>query len=197
MRRVAVVGASCSGKTTLARRLAEQLGVPHVELDALHHGPNWTEASAEELQAKVRAALAAAPEGWVVDGNYDAKLRDVVLAQADTLVWLDPPFTTAIRRVLVRTFGRSLRRAELWNGNRESLRTALFSSQSIVYWVLKTHRRYRIEIPARIARNPHLDVVRLRSPREIERWRQSHATPSTSGSSGSSCLQNVPPSVET
>ena len=30
-----------SGKTSLARRLAAELNVPHVELDALHHGPNW------------------------------------------------------------------------------------------------------------------------------------------------------------
>ncbi|HEY9878873.1 MAG TPA: AAA family ATPase, partial [Leptolyngbyaceae cyanobacterium] len=33
--RVAVVGAPGSGKTTLARQIAQKLQIPHVELDAL------------------------------------------------------------------------------------------------------------------------------------------------------------------
>jgi len=36
MQRISVVGTSGSGKTTVARRIAEALGFPHVELDALH-----------------------------------------------------------------------------------------------------------------------------------------------------------------
>lgn len=68
MRRVAVTGASGRGKTTLGGALAARLGVPHVKLDALHHGPDWTEATAAELRARVGAALLRAPSGWVVDG---------------------------------------------------------------------------------------------------------------------------------
>jgi len=40
--RVVVVGTSCSGKTTLARRLARILATDHVELDSLYWGPEWT-----------------------------------------------------------------------------------------------------------------------------------------------------------
>jgi len=133
MRRVHVIGGSCTGKTTTARNLAELLGVPHIELDALHHDPNWTEVSAEVMQARVRAALAAAPDGWVVDGNYFGKLGNRVLEQADTVVWLDLPFHPALRRVVWRTFSRALVRTELWNGNRELLRNAL-GRNSIILW---------------------------------------------------------------
>ncbi|MER6939714.1 shikimate kinase [Nocardioides sp. NPDC127514] len=41
--RVSVVGSSGSGKSTVARRLAETLGVRYVELDALHWRPGWVE----------------------------------------------------------------------------------------------------------------------------------------------------------
>ncbi len=44
MQRISVIGTSGSGKTTVARRIAESLGFPHVELDALHWEPGWKEA---------------------------------------------------------------------------------------------------------------------------------------------------------
>ena len=65
--KIAVIGPSGSGKTTVARQLAEQHGLPHVELDALHWGPNWTECAADEFRARVKRALSEV--GWVVDGT--------------------------------------------------------------------------------------------------------------------------------
>ncbi|WP_423226670.1 AAA family ATPase, partial [Candidatus Amarolinea aalborgensis] len=51
MQRIVVVGTSGSGKTTLARRLALALGIPHIELDALHWEANWQEAPVEVFRA--------------------------------------------------------------------------------------------------------------------------------------------------
>lgn len=197
MRCVSVVGGSATGKTTFSLDLARRLGVPHVELDALHHDADWQEAPADVLQERVEAALAAAPEGWVVDGNYHGKLGTMVLERADTVVFLDLPFRTALRRVSWRTFRRILSGEELWNGNRESLRTA-FSRESIVWWVVTQHRSHRTKWPARFAELPHLRVVRLRSAREVRDWLQSiQATDVMSGSSNGSERQNTPPFVET
>jgi adenylate kinase family enzyme len=170
MQRVAVRGISGTGKTTTSRRLAALLGVPHVELDALHHGPNWTEASADELRERVAAAIEAAPNGWVIDGNYTRKIGDLVVEHADTLIWLDLPLHVALRRLWRRTWGRILRREELWSGNRESVRNAFLVRDSLFAWTIKMHGQQADEVPEQIARNPHLDVVRLRSPAEVERF---------------------------
>jgi adenylate kinase family enzyme len=197
VKRVAVMGGACAGKTTVSRRLAERLGVPHIELDSLHHDAGWTEAPPDVLQARVRAAFAAASEGWVCDGNYRTKLGDLVLEQADTLVFLDPPFARTFGRSLRRTVARTITREELWNGNREQIRF-LFTRYWIPWWVLQTHRRYSREIPERAAEHPHLDVVHLRSDDEVEAWLQSiQATESMSGSSNGSERQNTPPLAET
>ena len=87
--RVLVMGTTGSGKTTVGRRIAERLGVPFVELDALNWGPNWTEMLLEEFRHNV--AVAASGDAWVIDGN-SGKARDITLPRATTVVWLDYPF---------------------------------------------------------------------------------------------------------
>lgn len=197
MRRVAVIGISCSGKSTLARALAERLHVPYVELDALNHEAGWTEASAEVLQARVRAALESAADGWVVDGNYFGKLGDLVLQQTDTVVLLDPPLRVTLRRAVTRTASRLLRRTELWNGNRERLRN-VFSRNSIPLWVLRGHRTFGPKWDARLRAHPQLTVIRLTSPRAVSAWLHSiQETATMSGSSNGSERQKTPPLSDT
>ncbi len=168
-RRIVVIGTSGSGKTTTARQLAQRLGCPHVELDALHWEPNWTEAPLDVFRTRVAEALAG--DAWVTDGNY-SQVRDIAWGRADTVVWLDYSLPVVLWRVVWRTLRRSLTREELWSGNRESLRKALFSRDSIVLWSLQTYHRRRREYPALFARPEyaHLAVVRLPSPRATREW---------------------------
>ena len=165
--RIVVKGASGSGKTTLATVLAEGLAAPHVELDALHHGPNWSEPPLEEFRRRVDEATAG--ERWVVDGNYDAKLGDLLLRRAELVVWLDPPFRTILERLRRRTACRIRNRQELWAGNRESWRSALLDRESLFVRAIRTHRRLRRELPARCAKLG-TPLVRLRTAEEMERW---------------------------
>ena len=166
--RIAVVGTSGSGKTTVARELARRHGVTHVELDALFHGPNWAETPAEEFRRRVAAATDG--DGWVVDGNYESKLGDLVLGRADTVVWLDLPLRVALARVTRRTVGRIRTGEELWSGNRESWRGGFFGWESMFVWTIRSHLRNRRVRPGRFERHPNLRIARLRSAREVESY---------------------------
>lgn len=159
---------SGSGKSTVGRRIAERIGAPYVELDALHHGPNWTEASADELQARVRPLVA--EDRWVIDGSYRRKLGDLVVERADTVVWLDLPIRIWLRRLARRTFTRMLTREELWNGNRERLSFLFTERPNIFGWAWQRHFQHRRELPEWIASHPQTTLVRLRTPREVRRW---------------------------
>ncbi len=167
-RQMSVRGTSGSGKSTLCSELARRLGLTWIELDALHHGPNWSAPTPEEFQDRVRAAMAAAPDGWVIDGNYDSKLGDLVVAAADTIVWLDPPFRVFYPRLVRRTLYRIRHGVELWNGNRETWRDQFASRESIFYWTIRAHVRHQRSWPERFRDDPRL--VRLRSDAEARSW---------------------------
>lgn len=181
-RRVVIKGTSGSGKSTVAAELARRLDVPWIELDALHHGPGWTAPTADAFQDRVRGAMDAAPDGWVIDGNYDGKLGDLVTAQADAIVWLDLPFAITFFRLSRRTFHRIHHRVELWNGNRETWRDALASRDSVLLWMIRVHRRHRREWPRRFDGDAR--VVRLRTGAEVQRWLDQQNERDTTGPQG-------------
>src|SRR5689334_24005644 len=162
-RRINVRGTTGSGKSTFAAELAQGLGVPHIELDALHHGPNWAEPTAEEFRARVALVMSAADHGWVIDGNYDRKLGNLVTDAADTVVWLDPPLHVVFSRLLKRTLWRVWNHVELWNGNYETWGTAFFSRDSLMFWSMRAYFRHRRVWPAR-------GYVRLRSNSAAREW---------------------------
>jgi adenylate kinase family enzyme len=165
-RRVAIVAsASGNGKTTLGRELAQRLGVPFVELDALVHGPGWTETPDDELRARVEPIVASG--GWVIDGTYRSKLGSLVLDAADTVVWLDLPIRVWLPRLVRRTWRRLRDREVLWNGNVESVSGALWGRESLFLWALRSHLRRRRDWPDELAAYP---VVRLRTPAEVDCW---------------------------
>ncbi len=166
MRRVVVIAsASGSGKTTLSRALAAKLGAPHIELDALVHGPNWTECSAEELRALVTPRLA--EPTWVMDGVYSGKLGTLVLDAADTVVWLDLPRRVWLPRLLFRTAKRWITQERLWNDNRESLRSSITDQDSLLRYAWRMYPYRRETWPTWLA--PY-HVIRLRSPTEVAAW---------------------------
>lgn len=136
--RVMVVGTSCSGKTTFARDLAGRLDVPHVELDAIHWLPGWQERETEEFKALITKETRS--DAWVTDGNYRA-VHDILLKRATAIIWLNYPFPLTFWRAVKRTVHRALTGQKICGDNRESIRIAFFSRQSIILWVITSYRR--------------------------------------------------------
>jgi adenylate kinase family enzyme len=174
-RKVAVIAsASGNGKTTFGRELALRLRVPSVEPDSLVHGPGWVEISNADLLAQVGPIVRS--HAWVIDGAYQNKLGDLVLDSADLVVWLDLPMHIWMPRLVRRTWRRVRRREELWNGNRESLRSAIWGRESLLVWAVRSHFRRRREWPKALEGRP---VIRLTTTPDVERFLSEAARPRT------------------
>ncbi|WNM25475.1 AAA family ATPase [Demequina capsici] len=166
-RRVLIAGVSGAGKSTLARSIAVTLDVPYTELDSLFHGPDWTPRA--RFLDDVRALVGA--DAWVTEWQYPSA-RQLLTERADLLIWLDQPFlTVTLPRVLRRTFVRRMRREQLWNGNTERpFHTFFTDPEHIVRWAWTTRNDYGERVASACADHPDLPVVRLRSPRQVDRW---------------------------
>ena len=161
-------GPSGSGKSTFARELGRRLALPVVELDAVFHSrPHWNDLTRDEFRAAVSEILEREQGGWVIEGNY-ATVRDLILPRADTVVRLRLPFRIVYPRLVRRTLTRGMRRELLWGVNRESLRMALLTRDSMLLWGITNWRKGTRKTTADIASIPHsARVVELRSPRAV------------------------------
>lgn len=155
----------------MARSLADQLGLPRLELDSVYHQPDWTPLPDGEFRDRVRAF--AAGDRWVIDGNYTSQgISDIIWDRADTVVWMDPPKSVVMRRVMGRSISRAATGEELWNGNRERWKNLLKwdPEENIVRWSWTRFGSTRAKYAGRIVdpRWAHLEVCRLTSVREAQ-----------------------------
>ena len=165
-RRILVAGTSGAGKTTLAHRVAHVLQSPHIELDALFHGPGWTQ---RKTFATDVDRFSAEPT-WVTEWQYDL-VRPLLAERADALIWLDLPRRTVMQRVIRRTLRRWLRREVLWNGNIEPPLFTIFTDPDhIIRWSWRTHEANAKSVMMIARERGDLLIIRLRNQQEVERW---------------------------
>jgi len=169
LRRVVVVGTSCSGKTTLSRALAGKLGLHHIELDAIFWQPNWGEKPRDELRAEVEALTAA--DRWILDGNYP-RVRDIVWPRATAILWLNLSFPRVFWRGLRRTITRARTKEELFNGCYETFRQSFLSRESILWWIITTHGKNRRAYGKLLGSGRHGEAhaAEFKHPAEVERF---------------------------
>ena len=170
MRRVAIIGPSGAGKTTLALELGTKLGIELLELDRLFWRPGWVGVPLEECERIQQTAFVR--DRWILDSASPRALR-ARLEAADTIVFLDlPPLLCAVRALLRRVRTRGQARLDLAPGcNPSRLDRAVIGRFAYVW-------RYRHELRplflgelGRLSREQR--VVVLRNARQVRRFVES------------------------
>ena len=127
LKKILIVGTTGSGKTTLAVRISEKLGLPQVELDALYWAPGWQKN--ESFEDEIATILL--QEEWVIEGWFGDVARQA-WAKADLVIWMHPYFIVNLKNLINRTLIRCWSQEPLYNDNKESFHRSFFSRDSII-----------------------------------------------------------------
>ena len=138
--KIHIIGGPGSGKTTLAKQLSAQSGIPHYDLDDLQWdnltGDYGTKRDPEERDALLNRILA--QDDWIIEGVYYAWCGRC-FAEADRIYLLTVPRCVYRRRIIRRFVRRKLR---MEPGKRETLR----SLRNLLQWADKYQRENLVEI---------------------------------------------------
>lgn len=161
--RILVIGCSGGGKTTLSRKLGQQLGLEHISMDRdFYWLPGWVKRpKAEERQM---IAVAVASDRWLMDGTGSSTF-DLRLPRTDIVLWVRMPRLLCIWGAVSRWakwIGRT--RPEMAPGCRERV-----DAEFIRYiWTFETHFAPMVET-AIATHGPDVPVFQLKSRREMRR----------------------------
>lgn len=134
IRKIAVIGNACSGKTTLTRILSEQLVLPAYHIDSIQYNQQLRIRPHRETIGEITRIQES--EVWVLDGYGPLDILQDRLNMADRIVMLDLPvlwnYIFASKRLLSLLLKK--KRAELPEGSSER-------SLSHIYMLFKNIRQ--------------------------------------------------------
>ncbi|MBM6595726.1 P-loop NTPase family protein [Microvirga pudoricolor] len=160
MERVLVIGSPGAGKSTLARRIGDALGLPVTHLDREYWRPGWVEPAKAAWAERVNRL--AEGNAWVIEGNYTSTLQ-IRIARATTVIWLDIARWRCMLRVvrrLVLNWGRV--RPDMAAGCPERLSLDFLR----FVWTFESRNRSRTQRVMERLRPDQQGMI-LRTPREV------------------------------
>ena len=99
--RTVILGNGGSGKTWLARKLADCLSIPIIHFDDIFWEPGGFDKPREEkeVQSMIRQSKHSGP--WIAEGVF-GHIAEFYLDDAQTIIWLDLPLNICLERLKTR-----------------------------------------------------------------------------------------------
>ncbi len=162
MERIIIIGCGGAGKSTLARRLGEKLGLPVVHLDKLWWREGWTHIAQEEFDAALLAEVQ--KDCWIIDGNYNRSMP-MRLQYCDTIIYLDfsriACLTGVCKRILT-SYGTV--RPDMGEGCCERI------DFEFLKWVWNFNARHREKYYKMLNETENVETIVLKNRRAVKKF---------------------------
>ena len=162
-KKIAIVGTSGSGKSTLARLISSKLNINHYELDNIFWLPGWKKEEHSKFINKANKLIQ--QEKWIICGNCsELKIQN----QTDLILWLNYPLHIALYRACKRAVKLIVSGGKHCNGNNETFRRNFLSANSIIYHIIKTHKKRKNRYRNLLSEN--YNIIEFTSPRQLSNF---------------------------
>lgn len=101
--KIHIIGSVGSGKTTLAKKISEELAIPYYEIDNIifeRHPTGDIRRSDEEIVTILESIINT--ETWILEGTCTKEWIVSSFAKADQIILLDIPYLTRLKRIIFR-----------------------------------------------------------------------------------------------
>ena len=166
--KIIILGSSCSGKTTLGKRLAKINHAKPIDLDDLNWLPGWKSRSTVEMIAKLENEIWGEKK-WIISGNY-RDTHSLTMPKATCVIWLDFRLRLVLWRMLKRTIKRIVTKEEICNGNRETIYGTFFDKDNLFSYTIHTYKKRKEQFSVLGELYPHLTIYRIYSPKKLEEF---------------------------
>jgi GTPase SAR1 family protein len=168
MDKIAIIGSSGAGKTTLAKKLDSRLGLKAYHLDRFFWQPDWrrkpNDNRIDVLQDLVRQRC------WIIEGSY-LNSSDLHLKAADIIIFLDISlFVCFWRRIKRHRTYQGHPGRDLPMGSTDKL------TLSVLLHILFFPFRTRKKLEDKLSKFPSEKVIRFHSTEDVERFSEDPET---------------------
>lgn len=106
--KILIFGSVASGKTTLAKKLSEKMGIPYYEGDCITWGfPNENRYKRTADEQRERTEKIEAGGDWIVEGTY-RESQKILYDYADKIIFLDTALSVRKYRIISRFIKQKL-----------------------------------------------------------------------------------------
>lgn len=164
-RRIAIIGASGAGKSSLAKKLTGILGIPCFELD----GSSDRKLPGEDQQAFVQRI--AGLEAWIVPADYTS-IRSVLWPRAEAILWLDYPLAIPLARLARREIAPGLIQKAFTKRTYFNFWEKYLNKVRLFRRAFSIHRRNRRDLQSLLQQREfaHIVLIRFKRPTQTAGW---------------------------
>jgi len=161
--KIAIIGGSGTGKTTLSKNLANKLNLPLYHIDGIHHLKNW-EIRDKYERDKIILEIVDKPK-WIIDGTYHTTLKQR-MENTDLVIYLDYSSIAQVKGALGRWIKNHGKEKEEIPGCRERM------SFEFLMWVWNWRKNKREDIINNISQIDKNKVLVFKTRRQLNKWYQ-------------------------
>ena len=161
LKRIAIIGAPGSGKTTLAIELKDIYELPVVFLDSFYQLPTWVMRDPKERDKMILEETK--KEEWIIDGTFIDTLEERVKV-ADLIIFLDFSTIVQLKGIFKRFFSNIGKEKIDMPGCKERLNPSFIA---YVATYNKKRRKYLVEILEKYNKSK---ILQFKTQKELNLW---------------------------